>query len=292
MASGLVNRLNAFLDLEAHGAEYTEVALGSGYDFLGQEKNTSVYRRDSSEIAAGEQQSFRSIQGKVFPNAEAKQFTSQDNEHFSAVRTKDGDLDDTPATRFAGRLYSKGRMNLIVAEEYGVPPEEALAKIRSEMEQDRIAELREPKLHRFLLRKFISRLDQMVDDLERLEVLPVNWEFVPSQLQTLLTEAHESWLLGQDVSTAVLCGAALEESLKLILGRDKFWKLSGGIDLSVPRFLCDPSPALTAARMVCAARNDAVHDPAKYLSRQQRSKTDVLHNARFVISHIFSESSK
>lgn len=291
MPTPFVTRINEFLDLEAHGDNYADYALLQGYDLLDEDKPKQVFEEDSRLIEEGEISSASLLRGTAFPSTASELFKRQSNSRLDEV---EGSISRSTISSYDDweRWISKpgGLIDRVAALE-GISAEDLRNQMSCDAEESRLRELRAPTFHRFLLRKFLTRLDGMVEQVERLEVLPLHWDSVPPQMKVLLNEAHESWLLGQEVSTAVLCGAALEESLKLILGRSHVPKLSTGIKKAVPSFLHDPSPALDAAWKICAARAEAVHDPRKYLSTPQKSKTDVLHHARFVIGHIFSERS-
>jgi hypothetical protein len=290
MPSDFVRQVGAFLDLEAHGGGYADYALQVGYDFLKDENDHLSLAQDSEAIRIGELASLNTIRDRVLPDAIPQEILGIGNDFLQSVTS------DVLQRSSASFLHPEMLLEGVEKELFeawslatGKPVKDLLQELQQSAELNRVSELRSPALHRFLLRKYLSRLDKMVADVERFERLPVAWDTVPAHLRVLLSNAHEAALLGQEIACAILCGTAIEESLRIKLGRESFEGLANGIIAGRGNLFRKGSPDEQAAWDVKEMRDEATHDPGSYLANPSRKKRDVLINARFLIAQVFKE---
>ncbi len=293
MSSDFVKRVGSFLDLEAHGEGSAEYALDMAYEFL-QEKAPGLLKADTDNILIGEEASLVFLKTRAFPDARIEETRDQLDPRFE--KETEGKLDPNGdlSVMVAGFELIEEEMDRLIeylAAKDGISVADMKKAMETKAEERRCEELRLPALHRALLRRFLRNLDQMVERVEALEVLPLRWEKVPIHLQILVSNAHESSFLGQEVATAVLCGAVLEEALRVRLGQDQFKELGAGIKRAAEiGLLSDPSPALRAAREIQARRNEAIHDPKRYLAKPHMAKEAILFSARYVLATLFERT--
>jgi hypothetical protein len=290
MASEFVSRMNDFLDLEAYGEGYAEYGLDMAYDFLS-DKGPGEVRLDRENLLLGEDAALDLLKSRVFPGARNQDFKELPNARLEKALRGDPQLDEDLTTMLESMEHSEASDDILyrgLASHLHISIEEAKSFLDSKVKESRLKELREPALHRALIRRFLLRLDKMVDEIQRYSLLEVSGDRLPRHLQILISDAHEAGLLGQEVACAVLCGTALEEALKLCLGRDSFEGLSAGIKLAGEKaVLANKSPEELAAWDVKKMRDLATHDPGSYLADPGRKKRDVLVNTRFVLGQLF-----
>jgi hypothetical protein len=252
MASQFVDNLKAFLDLHSHGEKYSSYALYVSYELLAEDNSGKTFRENMAAIQGAEAAAYYSLKKKVFPAAKLEELRDKPSEWLQKLEPQASGkiLCDTSALEELMELRTDdGRTQLeALASKRGMTAEDFRAKVLSEvgtsLRNQELAKLNKPSIHSFLLRRFARQLDEIVEELERLDELTLEWDFIPSYLQTLLSEAHEAALFGKTVAAAVLFGAALEEALKEQLGRDRYKNLGEGISLAVQSgLLAKPSPA-------------------------------------------------
>jgi hypothetical protein len=291
MPSKFVQKVNSFLVLEAHDGGWADIALDYGYTLVADDKGKEGFRKDQEHISVGELRSSETLRKKVFPDASPNHFRGVENPRLTEMNFGDAGDNRSTANPILERFRSYQDFIRARAEAEGLTLDQMLEVIAAENERERVAELESPDLHRAMLRRFLHQLDQITEDVKRMEVLPISWDKVPAQLRILLSNAHEASLLGQEVASAVLCGTALEEALRIRLGRGRFDGLAQGISVAISDSVLDPkSPESVAAWDIKEMRNIATHDPGHFLVMVNRKKRDVLMNTRFVISHLFAPS--
>lgn len=290
MASEFVSRMNDFLDLEAYGEGYAEYGLDMAYDFLS-DKGPGDIRLDRENLLLGEDAALDFLKSRVFPGARNQDFKELPNARLEKALRGEPQCDEDLSVMLdrveETEAFEEGFYRDF-ASHLGVSIDEAKNLLETKVAEAHLEELREPALHRALIRRFLIRLDKMVDEIQRYSLLEVSSDRLPRHLQILISDAHEAGLLGQEVACAVLCGTALEEALKLCLGRDSFEGLSAGIKLAGEKaILAKKSPEELAAWDVKKMRDLATHDPGSYLADPGRKKRDVLINTRFVLGQLF-----
>jgi hypothetical protein len=249
-------------------------------------------RLDKREILLGDEASLNELQSRVFPTAHLSDFPAVENPWWSdrlgnEARPVNNELSEMLGEaenleEWESTLYAK------IAEKKGVSVETVRLEFADALKEQRRQELRKPQLHRALMRRFLTRLDRMVDEVQRLEVLPFNWKELPQHLQNLISNAHEASLLGQTSTTAILCGVILEEALGERMCQ-KF-ELSEGIDEAVRKgLLMRPSVELTRARRIQSFRNEAVHNPGQFAKLRMFDET-ILDSTRSLLVHLFEKA--
>jgi hypothetical protein len=291
MASEFVSRMNDFLDLEAYGEGYAEYGLDMGYDFLS-DKGSGDIRLDRENLLLGEDAALDFLKSRVFPGARNQDFRELQNARLEKVLRGEPQCDEELSVMLdrveETEAFEEGFYRDF-ASHLGVSIDEAKRLLETKVAEAHLQELRKPALHRALIRRFLTRLDKMVDEIQRYSLLEISSDCLPRHLQILISDAHEAGLIGQEVACAVLCGTALEEALKLCLGRDSFEGLSAGIKLAGEKaILAKKSPEELAAWDVKKMRDLAAHDPGSYLADPGRKKRDVLINTRFVLGRLFA----
>ncbi|MEO6817251.1 MAG: hypothetical protein ABI177_11175 [Edaphobacter sp.] len=300
MASDLIQLVSVFLDLAALDPVWAEGALEYGLQNVLEARGRQFYRTDQAHLKFGDKTSQELIRHKVFPDASQVDFLIAQT---LSLEVSDKDVKDEPEpwsliASFQNLLKAASEASGTTMEETkrrieadGISIEQMIASIRIEHESDRVVELQQPNLRRAMLRRYLHKLDHIVSQIERFSVLPMTWASVPAHLQTLLSNAHEAALLGQEVACAIVCGTALEEALKICLGRDRFEGIANGIKTAVQEGLfIRKSPEEIAAWDIKNVRDEATHDPGSYLATPNRKKRDVLDNTRFVLAHMFAGS--
>jgi hypothetical protein len=298
MASELARLMIAFLDLSAHGDMWAENALDYGFQTAIADGDGS-FDQERRLIEAADEDAQKIIRFRVFPNSTPTEFSSP------TIREDLWDVDPHVQAASNAQMIASVLKDLISKcaeaegisrdemvqriEAQGITIEEMRAELLAKRETEHHRSLRSPNVERVLLRRYLNKLEEIASRVEGLDTLPINWEGVPEHFRILVSSAHESALLGQDVACAVLCGAAIEEALKLRLGRSLYVSFMQALNLAVERgYILNPSVEFRAAEYVKEMRNKAAHNPASFMLPIGRRRPDVLVGTRIVLAHLLS----
>jgi hypothetical protein len=298
MSSELARIMIRFLDLTAHGDVWAEHAVDYGFETVIADGDGS-FDQERRLIEAADEDAQQIIRHKVFPNAKPAEFNGP------KIRADLWDVDADLIAASNSKIIASVLKDLVAwcAEAEGISREEMVLRIEAhgttidelhsallaQREARHHSSLRAPSVERALLRRYLNKLEQIANRVEGLEALPINWELVPDHLKVLIANAHEAALLGQDVACAILCGAAIEEALKLTVGEVNYQSFIGALRLATEKgFFTDGSVEVKAAEHVKEMRNRAVHNPKKFFLPYTKPRPDVLVETRIVLAHLFS----
>jgi hypothetical protein len=181
------------------------------------------------------------------------------------------------------------------AESFSSLSDEVLASVGEEPPFSEIwakykfSQLAKTNVQVFLARRFAQWVDGAAAQIETLEDVEFR-RSMPEHLRKYLGEAYRCYLLGLDAACAALCGAILQEALRLKLGVDRFGGLGKAIEAATRDGLLTHS-ASKAADEVRKIRNDAAHGNHKYAIRREHERKYVLSVTREVLDTIFAGGS-
>lgn len=138
----------------------------------------------------------------------------------------------------------------------------------------------------------LERLESGIDRISRLDLLSIVLPERLRQLQTMFSEAHFNYLLGNRTAVSIMCRALLEEALKdkvpgnVTIDGDKK-TLDDRLEEAKAKGWLDDE-RIACAREVVRAGNLAVHDSSK-LSRYSDLKIEeILINTRKILTDLYS----
>lgn len=141
---------------------------------------------------------------------------------------------------------------------------------------------------------YASKLEDMAIKLTSFDDLVIS-DIVSSSVRTLLQEAHFCFLQGLEAASAITAGAALEETLREVLGISKDQERKQLCQLlkeAKKRSILIDEDDWKMANAVRESRNFAAHNPKEFLRGSQLQKIGILDNARKVIEKLYSHKKK
>jgi hypothetical protein len=153
----------------------------------------------------------------------------------------------------------------------------------------KFAELARTNFHVFFAREFLEWLDVTVAQVESLQEIEFR-KSIPEHLRRFLGEAYRCYLYGLDAACAALCGAILQEAIRVKLNVEGFQNLDQAINAACKGDL----PLLTekaekAAREVKGLRNLASHGNREFAESQEYRRKYPLSLTREVLDTLFAE---
>jgi hypothetical protein len=284
--------INSFLDLCALDSGWAEQAVEFGFQNVAEQRGKALSRAEKVHLVRGDEATAEMIRRKALPDAKPEDFKARslfiDVEEFD-VALYGQEIEQTRAMLKLGLHVAADRAHVSVDQ---LLSETSIEEFALNILQDAIAsrtrELQSPDVHRAMLRRFLNRPNSIESQIRPLDDLPVLVDAVPHHLKQLLSNAHESALLGQEVACAVLCGTALEEALHVRLGKDAFSGITAGIKKAYEIGLFEAqTPEAFAAWSIKTAGDQATHRPSEFLKMPTKEKRDLLVNIRFIVAHLF-----
>jgi len=170
-----------------------------------------------------------------------------------------------------------------IAEEAGVSEAEVraqLAKLRIDRKRE---QLRSPDLSIYFLKKFAALLDSVVEKTRNLEELSYR-DVLSEELRGLFQEAHYCYLYGLESSSAIMCGAILEEGFRKRCGygSTQRLKLEEVIFNALEEGVISHE-IFEMADEIREMRNLAAHDPKGFKDRSAGMRATILSNTRSVV---------
>jgi hypothetical protein len=294
MTSDMVESMLHFLDLYRLDSSVTDMALDYGYDLVKGFRESDTFGLDPKLIKQGEKASRHSYRNRTLDESPllfdpSHQFA---NKYFAA--TRESSSAEVPKNPLLETLLRQSQWIRSQAEAEGISLDAYMERAARQAEERRRQQLLVPDIRALLLKKFLLRLDAVVEEVEALEEFGVKYKNVPSELRMLLVQAHESHLLNMDAATAMLCGAVIEGSLKDRLSSDGVMvPRRAGLDTLFELALehnvfGQPSMLYTLADEVREMRNAALHEPIKFQSASEMVKTALLTNTRRFVTEILT----
>jgi hypothetical protein len=154
-----------------------------------------------------------------------------------------------------------------------------------------LAMRREPDFELYLLRKHLDWLDSSAGKIQADGPIPF-CSSIPDHLKRYMYEANWCNLHGFDAACAALCGAILEEGIRVQLGVESFKSLSSAIEAASPPNSCLLTPmAVEAADKVLELRNLAAHGDQGFARRTEDQKKSSFSLTRELLDTIFPTES-
>jgi hypothetical protein len=136
-----------------------------------------------------------------------------------------------------------------------------------------------PDVALFFAKEFALNLDHIASGVEGFDRLNCD-EIEEPHFRRLLLEAHRCYLYGFDYACAIWCGAILEEALRTVLRSDA--KLDESSWDALQNHLLTEEQYRMADE-VRELRNDAAHNPVRFVQRSKVIHASMLANTRAVL---------
>jgi hypothetical protein len=177
---------------------------------------------------------------------------------------------------------------------------QSYAKQRNQNEAGYFANIGSASATIFWAKEMVGRLGEVVEREDALSAHSIAdlGESIPRSIRALFEQAHMCYLFDFDIPCTITCGSLLEEAIETRFPQLKEdWERRQRTDrksVSWMRKLEESAALLPALARVKAMasdvvqkRNDAVHDPAKYLAARRGVSNDVLLETRDVLRALF-----
>jgi hypothetical protein len=152
-----------------------------------------------------------------------------------------------------------------------------------------LARMAEPDFELYLVRRHLDWAEQSSGKVE--EDGPVIFrDSIPDHLKLYMYEARWCELLGFDAASASLCGAVLEEALRIKMNVVKFGSLGKAIEKASAEGLLT-HVAAESAREVMRLRNFTVHGQKEFVGKPEEAKKASFPITRKLLDTIFASES-
>ncbi len=164
-----------------------------------------------------------------------------------------------------------------------------LPKYKEIWAKHKFAELARTNFHIFFAREFADWLDCAVAQVENLQEVEFR-KSIPEHLRRFLGEAYRCYLYGLDAACAALCGAILQEAIRVKLNVQGFTGLDEAIrDASEGDLPLLTEKAEMAAREVKSLRDLASHGNREFAESQEYRRKCALPATREVLDTLFAK---
>jgi len=161
-----------------------------------------------------------------------------------------------------------------------------LPELKEIERKHRFAKDSEPKFELFFANEFADWLDLAVAKAEKLDEFSYS-SSIPDHLGRFLHEAYRCDLYGFDAACASLCGAILQEAIRIKLNHDGFDGLYKAIEAARNAALFSETAA-NAAEEVMRLRNEAVHGNRKFIHASLERRKRSLPITREILDTLFA----
>ena len=296
--------LRAFIDCyerDPGGLEYGLAQAAEGIDANHEE---SRYKQEWMALKASRKRTAQTVRKRVFEilgeqrlSIENKVVERSRSVHNAPAETWE-EYQQERAQEFRDALaaewdVTREKLDELLSEQ-GISDDNLLALTQVPKYQDiearhKFAELAKTNFHVFFAREFLEWLDPAVAQVENLQDIEFR-RSIPEHLRRFLAEAYRCYLYGLDAACAALCGAILQEAIRIKLNVVGF----SGLDEAISDASDGDLPLLTdkaekAAREVKRLRDLASHGNRQFVESEEYRRKYVLSATREILDTLFAK---